>query len=166
MSLGRRGSARLPWAAVALAATVALVAGCGEGDPLSPRTDPHALRAPDGWELLEIEGPDGTVEPAPGPRGVPSLRFTDADAEGEGRRLEGDGGCNLGGGVYDADDDGSLEIHQLVWTAMACLEPGVMEVEGAFFEALSTVRSFRVEAGQLVLQLDGGSMTLVAAEAD
>lgn len=163
MDLGTTRSTTLSGALV-LVALLALGAAC-DGDPLAPDRDPDALRAAEGWELLEIEGTGGSVEPVQGPQGVPTLRFTDEDADGEVRQLGGDGGCNLLGGAYDADDDGSLEIHELVATDMACLEGGVMEVEAAFFDALSTVRAFRVTAGGLVLEFDGGSMTLAAVPA-
>lgn len=157
------GRAVVLLAAAALVAACGTATGCGDDDVLGPGTDPDALRGPPAWELLRIERADGTtVEPVVGPRGVPSLTFTAEDLD-DGRRFDGDTGCNAGGGAYLADDDGSLELLHFAWTEMACLEPGVMAVEQAFQDAMATVHDFRLaEPARLVLEFDGGEMVFEA----
>lgn len=154
--------------AAALVAACGTAPGCGDDDVAGPGpTDVDALRDPPQWELLRIEGPDGTVEPVTGPRGVPSLVFTGEDVDGEGKRVVGDTGCNQGGGAYVARDDGSLEFRDLAWTEMACLEPGVMDIEQAFQDAMSTVRAFLLESSaRLVVRFDGGEMVFEALRED
>lgn len=130
-----------------VAALALLSAGCGNGfDPaLSPLLDVT-------WELEAIEGAD--AGPAEGPEGVPSLVFgrePAAPAAG-GRRLSGDTGCNLLGGGYTAAADGTLALDGLSWTERACLEPGIMELEQAFLDALLAAVSWRMEGSELTLR--------------
>jgi heat shock protein HslJ len=63
--------------------------------------------------------------------------------------VEGSGGCNTYGGSYTASED-SLSLSGLYWTERACMQPeGIMEQEQAYFQALNTVASYRVDAERL-----------------
>jgi heat shock protein HslJ len=71
-------------------------------------------------------------------------------------------GCNRYFGGVEAGDDGSIRIHGLGSTMMACLEP-IMAQEQAFFDLLGRVDAVRRDGGRLEL-LAAGSPVLVFAE--
>jgi heat shock protein HslJ len=105
------------------------------------------------WELTEIDLGRGLVSP------VPHTRVTLGFEEG---RVGGSGGCNRYFGGVEAGDDGSIRIHGLGSTMMACLEP-IMAQEQAFFDLLGRVDAVRRDGGRLEL-LSAGSPVLVFAE--
>ena len=125
----------------------ALLAGCATAEPDPAPAGGAALPGTE-WVLTSLAG-------SPPIEGTQiTLRF------GEGS-LEGSGGCNTYGGSYTATGD-SLGLSDLYWTEMACLEPeGVLEQELAYLNALNTVASYRVDAGQLALYDEAGTQILV-----
>ena len=109
------------------------------------------------WNLVSVETPSGVLRPSSG--ALPTLTFTDEPAEGRSGwfQFRGYGGCNLGGGIYRTDErplngEASLEIDGFAWTDMACPEPGVMELEGAYFGALAVAVSVEALADGLVIR--------------
>ncbi|NIV31466.1 MAG: META domain-containing protein, partial [Anaerolineae bacterium] len=75
--------------------------------------------------------------------------------------VEGSAGCNTYGGTYTASGD-SLRLSDLYWTEMGCMEPeGILEQEMAYLNVLNAVASYRVDAGQLELYDEAGTLTLV-----
>lgn len=75
---------------------------------------------------------------------LPTLSF---GADG---RASGDGSCNHFGGTYEAKD-GKLTFGALSSTMMACLEPGVMEQETAYLNALTRVVRYHISGNRLTL---------------
>lgn len=150
--------------ALILLAGVASLATLACGDDLTgPDTDPDALSAAEAWELVRLRGPAGDEPIHVGPRGLPTLHFTRQPLDG-GLRVHGDGGCNVGGGAYRAEPDGSLILSELAFTDMLCRPATVIASEGAFFEALGTVGSFHFERERLVVQFEGGLLEFAPVE--
>lgn len=80
---------------------------------------------------------------------IPGSTITAAFEQGE---LSGSAGCNTYRGAYAVHGE-RIEITDVAWTLMACLEPaGVMEQEQRVMEFLVGVERFRIERGKLVLQ--------------
>lgn len=103
------------------------------------------------WSLASLNGQpvvDGSQA---------SLEFTDGQASGN-------GSCNGFGGEYVQDGD-SLTFGPIVSTLMACLEPGIMEQESAYFTALTATASFRVDEQTLSLFDADGSVLAVFVSA-
>jgi len=72
----------------------------------------------------------------------------------EGSTISGTAACNGYGGRLEASGAG-VQIHDLAWTAMACMPDEVMAAEAAYTQALTGVRSIRRDADQLVLEGSG-----------
>ena len=141
MTLGR---VRFPLAASLL--LVALVA-CGRSEPAASGADPAALTGAT-WQLnaasmktLAAQAPSDT-------------EVTIAFADGS---VSGTSACNVYGGSYTADADGSMTFGQLHSTLMAC-EPDLMAVEQAYLKALGSVTTFSV-TDTLTLSGNGASLT-------
>lgn len=134
--------------------------GCGE----SPAgVEPFDL-AGTAWSLISVETPSALLQPTSGD--PPTLTFTDESAEGRPGwlRFRTFGGCNLGGGIYRSDErplDGEalLEIDGFGWTDMACAEPDVMALEGAYFAALAAAVSVEAIADGLVIRASDSTLT-------
>ena len=74
--------------------------------------------------------------------------------------IEGSGGCNTYGGSYTVSGE-SLNLSDVYWTEMACMEPtGIMAQEQTYFEALNTTIRYRVGGDRLELYDEGGTQTL------
>ena len=99
------------------------------------------------WDVVELNG-QAVQTPAEG-----TLDF----AAG---RVTGQAFCNGFGGSYRLEGS-ALTFGELAQTLMACLEPAdVMALESAYMAALTNVRSYRMDAGKLVL-LDAAGTDLV-----
>jgi len=70
----------------------------------------------------------------------------------DGDQLGGDAGCNSMGGTAVFDDDGSVAITELFWTAMACADASLMEFEAQYSRAFTTFDSWSVMDEQLTMQ--------------
>jgi len=106
--------------------------------------------------LLESLGPSGNLRPALTTTEV-TLTFSDD------RRVSGGAGCNSYFGQYASTTDGALSISALGSTKMFCQEPGVMQQEQDFLDALSAAEQYEVTDG--LLRITGGGMELVLAAA-
>ena len=82
-----------------------------------------------------------------------TLRFGD-------NSIEGSGGCNMYGGSHTASE-GSLNLSDLYWTEMACMEPkGIMEQELDYFETLNAVARYQADDDRLALYNETGTEVL------
>jgi len=125
----------------------ALLVACATAEPEPSPTGGAALSGTQ-WMLTSLTG--NTL--------IEGTQITLGFGEGS---LEGSGGCNTYGGSYTAPGD-SLRLSDLYWTEMACLEPkGILDQELAYLNALNTVGSFRLDAGQLALYDEAGTEVLV-----
>lgn len=72
-------------------------------------------------------------------------------------RVSGSGGCNGYSGPYSVEG-ATLSIGPAAATARACLGPGVMEQEAAFFAALGRVARFTIDGDRLELRSEEGAL--------
>jgi heat shock protein HslJ len=121
--------------AILLAAALSACRAAGGPDPLDGTA----------WVLTSINGAAPLA-------GRPITLSFDAGA------VQGSGGCNRYFGDYQVAGD-SLTVTDLMWTEMACVEPGWMEQEADYLASLSAVDGFALADGQLSL-LDAGTQTL------
>jgi putative lipoprotein len=130
-----RSPARL-WLALALMALV----GCTGGDELHDTS----------WLAVQI----GSLPATPG------VRSTAAFEDGQ---ISGSGGCNSYSGTYEAELSAGLygggtdtiSIRGIGSTEMACDEE-VMSQEAAFFDALTSAKSYRLSRDRLEFVGEGG----------
>ncbi|HEY7113784.1 MAG TPA: META domain-containing protein [Thermoanaerobaculia bacterium] len=135
---------------LALAAAVSLLAAAAPEPTPTPAAPPlEGTR----WKLVRVG--DRTVATPPSPRQA-HLVF-----DAESGRVSGAGGCNRLSGAYERSGD-RLTFSKMAGTMMACVEG--METEKAFLEALTKVKSFRIEGQELEL-LDEGGRVLARFEA-
>jgi heat shock protein HslJ len=100
------------------------------------------------WTLLSLNG-------------QPLLSDTSITAEFSEDQVSGSSGCNQYSGMYEATGS-DLSIHQVAATMMYCMEPdGVMDQEGAFFDALASVVGYRMTADRLEMLDASGAAVLV-----
>lgn len=128
---------------IAIAVGLALaLAGCGEpSDPPAGDGDPAPRESIDGgWRLVDGRGPDGPI-----PKGD-EIEIT---LEIDGTTIGGRSACNQ----YFSDvirDGERFEVQGVGGTEMGC--PGVrMEAEALYVQALSAVKTHRMEGDVLVL---------------
>jgi heat shock protein HslJ len=93
-----------------------------------------------GWQLTEINGKP--VSDADFGNGAPTAMFT-TDF-----KISGKGGCNGYGGSYNLNDDGGMNVSQLISTKMWCDNA---KGENTYFKALGDVTAAKVEKDKLVL---------------
>lgn len=130
------------------------VAGCVPqmpGTPATPGIQPPLAGTE--WVLAEL-GQQGNLKPVLAGRDV-TLRFT-GDSQ-----ATGNAGCNGYGGSYASDRDGTLSFTDLFHTEMYCIEPGIMDQEQAFLDALAGAEQYEVVDG--MLRISGGGKLLVLA---
>lgn len=102
------------------------------------------------WQLVSI----GTQAAAPTREDRhPSLSFVVAEGV-----IQGSGGCNRYSATYKLSAD-SIEIGPPLRTKMACA-PEISQQEDRFFDALTAVRSWRMEAQDLVLGNESGTVAM------
>lgn len=133
---------KLLTAMLAMATGILLAGGCASGDT---KPGEWAAATQVDWQLTQLHGQkplDGTQ---------PSVTFA------EDGRLVGSGGANRFFGGYEVDPaTGSLTIGALGSTLMFLDDPaGNMEQERLYLNTLSSVQSYRLQNGQLVLQREG-----------
>ena len=103
------------------------------------------------WSL-ETLGQPGNMRPALVNRKV-TLSFT-GDSQ-----ATGNAGCNAYGASYASTIDGSISFTDIISTEMYCVEPGVMEQEQFFLDALSVAERYELADGEL--HISGGGSLLV-----
>lgn len=115
------------------------------------------------WSLAAVFGPSVDpqmvrslpVEPLPG--STVTLEF-------DGQRASGSAGCNTYFAPYTARGD-SLAVEPAVTTDMHCAQPeGLMRQEAEFLRLLPEMRRYRLPAGMLWLESDGGYALLFTRE--
>ena len=145
---------------VRLCVAVSLVTAC-VGDQRAEESAEQPGLVGVEWRLIAIETDQGSMSPTGTDGSVPTLLFTDESAdEASARRLSGSGGCNRFFGSYETGSEGDLSVSPLGATRMMCAEPGVMELEAAFFEVLSNASSYSIEGGELTIRFAGGLLRL------
>jgi heat shock protein HslJ len=100
------------------------------------------------WMLTDIAGADGTMTT---PLTIPTLAFEDDSASGN-------ASCNQYFGPYEIDGS-SISFGPLASTQMFCGEPGVMEQEAAYLDALARVDTWSMDGETLILS-DGDTELL------
>jgi heat shock protein HslJ len=101
------------------------------------------------WRVVAING----RPPVAGSE--PTVAFAAAE-------VKGSAGCNSYGGAYQYDpSSGAIAFRDLAMTAMACVEPAKMEIEGLFTQAINRAISASIDPqGRLVLSGPGGEIVL------
>ena len=91
------------------------------------------------------------------------LSGTEITLSFENGTASGSAGCNRYGGSYTLGQ-GTLRVPEIDITEQLCLEPdGIMEQETRYLDTLKSVRSFELDANQLVLRTnDGRGLVCVA----
>jgi len=140
--------------AITLLVLTVMLAACATAEPASPSGEGNGLMDSE-WVLVSLNGGDLIEGKAV------TLRF----AEGS---IEGSGGCNTYGGSYTVSGEG-LNLSDLYWTEMACMEPGgIMAQEQAYFGVLNAAARYRVGGDRLELYDEAGIQVLmfIAATSD
>ena len=136
------------FAAVSLALVVLIAGACGqtEGQEIADiKWTLNSYGEPDNLNVV-IEGSEitATFEKSP-------------------RRVRGSAGCN----TYFAEcriDDNELNITQIGYTEMACLNPGIMEQEQQYLEILSRAESYQVTDDTLQINCSGEILVYTTAQ--
>lgn len=76
----------------------------------------------------------------------------------ENGNANGQGGCNSFGATFQATKEGKMTIGPVLSTNMAC--EGAMEMENAYFQALSKIQTFQRPQTTLVLASEDGKTRL------
>ncbi|MXN92464.1 META domain-containing protein [Flavobacterium sp. Sd200] len=100
------------------------------------------------WELTTINGQP--VDASKYNSGVPVANFS------KDNKISGNGGCNRYSGSYNLNEEGGINISQVIATKMFC--PG--DGEGEYMKALETANAAMVDKDKLVL-LNGVDEVLV-----
>ncbi len=145
-SVARLGPAVLAAAAlVALALAAAVASGCEESS--SPPLEDSAWRLT-GWSIGSQDPNDFTI----------TAEFKDG-------RIGGTSAVNQYGGPYNAGDDGSFSVGEVVSTMMAGPEPD-MQAEAGYMTLLAGAATYAVDGGTLRLFDADGNESLIFAAAD
>lgn len=99
------------------------------------------------WLLDSGTHPDGAIPIDVGQR--PTLAL-------DGDRISGQSHCNTFSGRFRVNSSGRFEIVDgLAVTEMACIDEEAMNAEQRLYDTLSSVNSFRIEDGTLILEGEG-----------
>jgi len=124
---------------------IVLTASCGS----TKSTDESVNLLTDiNWQLTSIDGKDAVASNYNS--GLPEATFTTNN------KVSGNGGCNRYSGAYNLNEEGGINVSELISTKMAC--PGNGEAE--YIKALTTANVAKVEKDKLVLY-DGVKELLV-----
>lgn len=114
--------------------------------------EPRSLLTGRDWVVTSLGGTAVLADASTGP----SLRF---DADG---RVSGGSGCNRFNAAYTLDGEG-LRFGPIASTKMACVEPGRMQSEQSFLDALAQVDRFDIDSDGR-LQLYAADRVVIAAK--
>jgi len=129
---------------VAAIAAGAILAGCESA--VSDVDDESGRLTRQDWVAETIDG-----RPVVG-----AGRVTLAFVEG---RVSGRGGCNIYSGPVEIGS-GTLKVGTLISTKMACAEPGLMQQESAYLNALQSARRYSFGSeGRLTITTQAGAIT-------
>lgn len=134
-----------PW--LALAATLALIAGCAT----APKEPPPMPFIGTQWQVV-LELPLAGEQP--------NMRFGDG-------RLEGFGGCSKFSAPFAQDTVGAraIVIRKIEVDRRLC-EPGTRAVEARMLEVLQSVSSYTVTGSTMTMTGSGGTLRFHAVEAN
>jgi len=121
------------------------LAGCA-AEPVQPALNDT------GWVLAEW-GKPGNLRPAVEGRDV-TLAFS-----GD-KHASGNAGCNGWGGSCSIARKGTIRFSEIIHTEMYCVEPGVMEQEQFFLDALLAAERYELVDGKLHITGDGMMLVL------
>jgi heat shock protein HslJ len=93
------------------------------------------------WKLTELMGKP--IGPTPADKKEVHIKLTK-----EGNKLEGFGGCNGFGGVYELKEGDRIKFSNIIGTMIAC---DVLETENQLLEILRTADNYNLKGKQLVL---------------
>jgi len=102
-------------------------------------TQPMDLLTQTAWELSSINGKK--VDAASLPNGVPTAIF---DKE---HKISGNSSCNGYGGSYNLNDEGGMNVSQIMATKMYCEG----SIENEYFKAIEKINTAKVEKDKLTL---------------
>jgi len=91
------------------------------------------------WELSSINGKK--VDPATQRNGLPTASF---DKE---HKISGNGGCNQYSGSYNLNDEGGINVSQVISTKMFCEG----SIENEYFKVLEKINTAKVDKNKLTL---------------
>jgi len=118
---------------------MALSTSCGSTKTNDINTD---LLTATNWELSTINGKQ--ADAANYNSGLPVANFSTDN------KISGNGGCNRYSGSYNLNDEGGINISQLISTKMFC--PGTGESD--YLKALNTVNIATINENKLILLND------------
>jgi len=78
-------------------------------------------------------------------------------------KVSGNGGCNSYHGSYESTLLGTLSVTDIISTLMLCIQPGVMDQEHDFMDALKDAESYDIQSGEL--RISGGGKLMVLSPA-
>jgi heat shock protein HslJ len=136
--------------ASAMSAALVLVSACATAPMTAPapaRLDEHGWRL-QGWSISSLDSSDFLI----------TAQFADG-------RVSGRSGVNTYSGTYTLGPGSSLTFGPMALTRMAGPEPA-MRAENLFHRMLADTRSYRFDAGRLVLLDDGGNERLIFSPSD
>jgi len=127
----------------------------------APATAP---KTPSGPEFAEIDWKLVAIEPSrgdaitPDSAATPTLRFNAEPGADGVLRVVGFSGCNQFIGNYSTDSHGSLSMPApIAMTKVACPDP-IKEVENALMMSLGSAASYSIDADELTIRGEGGSL--------
>ncbi|HIW65354.1 MAG TPA: META domain-containing protein [Candidatus Alistipes intestinipullorum] len=129
----------------ALAATIALAAGCCNCRSYQKKTRRPLVGTE--WQLIQLEGRSVKAEP-----GTYTLTL-----EAEGNHLSGVGACNRLMGSYSTGERRALKIGPLASTKMACPN---LDQEQQFLRAIESTTHYDMD-GPMLLLLSNGELRAV-----
>jgi len=106
--------------------------------------------------ILEAMGAPANLKPALTVRDV-TLNFVDA------AKLGGSAGCNSYSGEYESTLGGELKVSDITRTLMLCTQPGLMDQERDFLDALDEAEEYKVVGGKLHITAEGTLLVLSPA---
>ncbi len=136
---------------IGLLATVGLllvVTGCAPRVPDMPIPPAQPSLTDTSWILEEYGEPESLSPVIPDTQVTLSFDGTE--------EVTGFTGCNSYGGTYTSEPDGTLVFGEMHQTTILCEEPGVMDQEEAFMEALRLAEEYEVVDGYLYISGAGG----------
>jgi len=107
------------------------------------------------WVLDEM-GTPGNLTPALATKDV-TLNFANDG------KVSSSAGCNSYSGKYESTMGGELKVSDITHTLMLCTQPGLMDQERDFLDALDDAKSYKVVSGKLTITADDGMLLVLSA---
>jgi heat shock protein HslJ len=110
------------------------------------------------WQVTGVNNGSGVVETT----ALTSKLNAAFDANGS---FSGAGGCNRVAGAYRTTGADGLTIGPLLSTQMACSEPGLMDLDTQYANALEKVARYEIRGSVLIMRDNSGSTQVTATVA-